>query len=120
MKRDMELVRELLLEVEKQEPNTIKQEVEYEDDKWTGEEVMGHLNLLNNRNLIAGTVIAEEYCIALEGLTWEGHDFLDSIRDEGVWKKVKSKLATVGGGATLEIVKTLGVKYAKEKLGLDN
>ena len=51
MKRDMELVRELLLEVEKQEPNTIKQEVEYEDDKWTGEEVMGHLNLLNNRKV---------------------------------------------------------------------
>ncbi|WP_434290230.1 DUF2513 domain-containing protein [Celeribacter sp. SCSIO 80788] len=54
-------------------------------------------------------------------ISFLGHDYLDAIRDEGVWIKTKKGLAAVGGG-TLEIAKDMAVAYIKqeaaEKLGI--
>ena len=52
-------------------------------------------------------------------LTWEGHEYLDSVRDPKVWAKVTGKLKEVGGTASIDIVKALAIGFAKEKLGLD-
>src|SRR2546425_4985001 len=30
-------------------------------------------------------------------LTWEGHEFLAKVRNEGVWKKIRSTVASKGG-----------------------
>ena len=38
-------------------------------------------------------------------LTMDGHDFLDSIRNETVWNKTKDKLLEVGGSAPLAVIK---------------
>ena len=54
-------------------------------------------------------------------LTAAGHDFLDAIRDDGIWKKTKDGAAQVGG-VTLGIMKDIAVAYVKqataEKLGI--
>jgi hypothetical protein len=56
-------------------------------------------------------------------ITSNGHDYLDAIRDEGVWNKTKKTIAETGGNATLEMVKLVAIAYvrklAKEKTGLD-
>ena len=36
-------------------------------------------------------------------LTSQGHDFIESIRDEGIWNKTKAMVSETGGNATLEI-----------------
>lgn len=56
------------------------------------------------------------------GLTWEGHDFLDSVRNDEVWGKTKSSVEAVGGW-TLDILSGLAKAIIKAKLkaatGLD-
>ena len=58
----------------------------------------------------------------IRGLTWEGHDFLDTVRDPDVWKRTKEGASKMGGW-TFGLLKDLGTAYlkhvAKERLGLD-
>ena len=61
------------------------------------------------------------YVWAVQGLTWEGHDFLDSIRDRSVWQKAQGRAENTGLHAaqlTVDILKELGKSVIKESLGL--
>ena len=49
-------------------------------------------------------------------LTASGHDFIESIRDDGIWEKTKIAVAETGGNATIEIVKTLAAGFLKKKI----
>jgi hypothetical protein len=49
-------------------------------------------------------------------LTWLGHDYLDAVRDEGIWHKTKKAVSETGGSATLEIVKALALGFVKKKI----
>lgn len=49
-------------------------------------------------------------------ITNEGHDFLEAIRDEGLWQKTKDTVSKTGGNATLEIVKALAIGFLKKKI----
>ena len=42
-----------------------------------------------------------------DGITYAGHQFLASIRDNTVWRKALDKLANISGTASLAIIKTL-------------
>ncbi|MCX2885906.1 DUF2513 domain-containing protein [Bacillus velezensis] len=50
-------------------------------------------------------------------LTFKGHEFIESIRDDDVWNKTKNELGKVGG-ATLPIIVELATSFLKTKLGL--
>lgn len=50
-------------------------------------------------------------------LTWEGHEYLDNIRDEGIWRTVQTKIKPVGSVA-VGIIANLAEAAIKEKLGL--
>ena len=54
----------------------------------------------------------------IERLTNDGHDFLDSIRDSGIFSNVKEKVSVVGGTASLAVVKAVADGLVKEVLGL--
>ena len=49
-------------------------------------------------------------------VTNSGHDFLDAIRDDGIWNKTKQAVAETGGSATLEIIKSLATGFLKKKI----
>jgi len=49
-------------------------------------------------------------------LTAQGHDYLDAIRDEGIWEKTKVVVSETGGNATLEIMKALAIGFLKKKI----
>ncbi|WP_165905229.1 DUF2513 domain-containing protein [Rhodovulum euryhalinum] len=51
-------------------------------------------------------------------LTNAGHDYLDAIRDDTVWRRTKDKLTEVGGGAALDVVKAVAVHVATQLLKL--
>jgi hypothetical protein len=40
-------------------------------------------------------------------LTWEGNDFLDKIRDNSQWKKVKDTIMQKGLPFVIETIKTI-------------
>jgi hypothetical protein len=86
------------------------------DERVVGE----HLRLMADGGLITVTDFPEtrnSECWAM-GITWSGYDFLGAIRSESVWTTVRKKLADVGGGASLEVVKMLATSVVKSRLGL--
>lgn len=112
MKRDMELIRALLLRTEGAEVDL---------SSWTDEQVVYHEVLLIDAGLVEGeklqTMGAPPQAMIFR-LTWEGHDFIDSARNESMWKgalqTVGEKVGTVSLGILAEYLKM----KAREKLGM--
>lgn len=53
--------------------------------------------------------------IPFRGLTWAGRDFVDSIRDDDVWRKTKTQAHKVGAW-TVDILSGLAKAVIKAKL----
>lgn len=53
-------------------------------------------------------------------LSWDGQEFLDSIRNDSVWNKVKSEVMTHLKSAPFYLIFALAKKYAGQKLGLED
>ena len=120
-KRDMDLIRDLLLEIEggvktfhvmPLDPVT---RVRVSEPKLTtkrGE----HLHLMKTAGLIE---VTEENTILghviVRGLTWKGHDLLDSIRDPKIWAKTKSG-AAAAGGFTVDLLKDLAKGLVRRQI----
>jgi hypothetical protein len=50
-------------------------------------------------------------------LTWQGHEFLDDIKDHGIWAKTKERIHGLPGIA-LSIVGEIAKAEIRTKLGL--
>jgi DNA-binding transcriptional ArsR family regulator len=121
MKRDMELVRQILLELEKKTaPKSTMPEPEFPG--YTPEQISYHVEIMYQAGLITahdeGTInIYQWYPV---NLTWQGHEFLDAARNETFWKKATGKLSEVTGGLSLELLKDVLLSQARQQLGIDN
>ena len=49
-------------------------------------------------------------------LSSQGHDFIEAIRDEGIWHQTKRKVAETGGNASIEMIKTIAIGLLKKKI----
>lgn len=54
---------------------------------------------------------------SIEAMTYNGHQFLDSIRDDGIWKEVKSKISKLTS-VSLPIIYQVASQAIITKLGL--
>lgn len=118
MQRDMDLVREILLEVEQhQQP---MRDVRIRATGYAPEQVAYHVKLLAE----AGYIEAVDFSsfAAMEwrpkALTWKGHEFLDATRNAGVWNKVKAEIKDRGGALPFSLIQQLAVKLAAAHFGL--
>lgn len=112
MKRDFELIRRLLFWFEeKPGPGVVSIPTIDGYDDLT---LKYHLLLLAQAKLIdyepelteAGRMIK----VHAFNLSWKGHEFLDSIRDDGTWSKIKGKANSLGQSLSYEMIKTLALK----------
>lgn len=71
----------------------------------------GFLNSINTSSLGGSSY-------RITGITWHGHQFLDNIRDDGVWKETKKKASKVAG-VSLDVVSELASATLKRMVGLD-
>lgn len=109
MKRDMELCRRILLDLENKPFGTGLINVEFSDVE--PEDVAYHIKLLGEAGLIDAQNISKGDRLRwrVKSITWEGHDFLDAIKDESRWNKMKDFVKESGKIVTLETLK-LAVK----------
>ena len=118
MKRDMGLIREILLQVEARP--SVNDWGPVEIDGRSQEEISYHVKMLDDDGLLEAldmrTLGPDGFKYDPKFLTARGHDFLDSIRSPSVWGKVKQQLAVVGGSASLEVVKTIAKKAVADVL----
>lgn len=114
MKRDMDLVRTILLALAESDEELWSTSLV--SDKYSREIIGYHFLILDEADLIVASVQAADndpyYVAVASRLTWEGNDFLDAVRDESIWKKVRSTIGKITGGASFEVFKTVASSLA--------
>lgn len=110
MKRDWELVRRILLALESQDGRLMPDQIAGYD----AAAVCYHMEIMRQAGLIEANSVAGA-CVALS-LTWNGHEFLDSIRQDTVWNKVKVRAREAGVGLTADVVVALAKKVVEALL----
>ena len=98
MERDYDFLRELLFKVEEAENGFPYVRTMGEDSK-----KLDHLRLLCDQGYIC------EENTDVYRLTSQGHDYIEAIRDPGIWKKTKDAVAKKGEQVTLEIIKIIAI-----------
>ncbi len=111
MKRDMDLVRRLLLETEAMPLDGAVVTIEGH----TEEEIAYHILLLKEAGLVDAIDLSSEQGIDWRPtrLTWAGHEFLDAARDDRRWEKAKTVMVEKAGGVVFEVIKELLVQLVK-------
>jgi hypothetical protein len=121
MKRDMDLIRQLMLKLEAIplqaggiyhiEPHDPEISVEgYDNDT-----IAYHLSLIKDAGLVDSGNVNPMVGIGYRGFTWAGHDFIDSVRDPEIWQKTEGALKHAGG-FTLDFAKALAKGFIKKKI----
>jgi len=121
MKRDWELVRELLLEIEDLDKG--HHFFPLRRDGHSSESVAYHLHLLENAGLVECAdhrPLSGELVRIGKSLTLTGHDLLDLIRDEQLWLVKKAFLTEHLGGITIDALKTTVAMYPSDSGGAYN
>jgi hypothetical protein len=123
MKRDMDLVRRILLAIEAA-PTDRPIRSEDLDLSDVSREVLGeHAVMLDKAGLIEATFShdiakASPRAWVARRITWNGYEYLESVRNEGVWTETKSTILAKGGTLTFEIVKAVATGIVKQHMGL--
>lgn len=116
MQRDMELIRKILFKIEETVDNVTKYNLEIEG--YAMKEVAYHCSVLHEGGYIHTCNVQyadnEVYSFSVGRLTWEGHDFLDKIREDTIWNKTKSVIRKKGLPFVFEIVKNVSTEVITE------
>ncbi|HET6408755.1 MAG TPA: DUF2513 domain-containing protein [Chthoniobacteraceae bacterium] len=119
MKRDWDLLRDILNCIEEHDRTNLS------ESDWTPERAY-HVWLLLDAGLIAGLEAQRDFDGRVSDFTWQpvpmltvkGHDFLDTIRDDTIWKKTKAYVMSAGGALTLSVIVNVASQCLAKKLGL--
>ncbi len=107
MKRDMDLIRRIALEVEEMEFGYVLTSME---DKGVEEAAFAmHVVWMKEAGLIAAFVqtyeSGEPPSVRVQRLTWAGCEFVDAIRDDTLWNKAKANVLKPGMSFTFDVLK---------------
>lgn len=119
MKRDLDLIREILLDIETHHTNKATSAPEvglnFKVEGHSDEAAAYHLTMLIDAGYVLGQKTSMANMVMVKGLTMTGHDYLDSIRDAEIWRKTKEG-AHKAGGFTLEILGDLAKGIIKTQI----
>lgn len=121
MTRDMDLIRAILLWIEaRPEGHNVNWKLEIEG--YTAEQIGYHCYLLAQAGLIeavnGGGLSSKSPSYIPIKLTWDGHEFLDAAKDDGLWKQAKEQVLGPAGGAAFSLLLAWLKAKAAEKLGI--
>ncbi|MCD1621075.1 DUF2513 domain-containing protein [Salipiger manganoxidans] len=112
MKRDDELVKQLLIEMEDSTEAVHFYGLSDPDEADGGERKYYHLRLMQDAGLVEES--------GRHGCNWRmtnaGHDFVGLIRDAGMWAKMKERAAQVVPSYGLKLLYEVGHALARQKL----
>lgn len=113
MKRDMDLIRQLLLAIE--DADGLFTTKGWRDSEYTREQLREHMALLDDAGLIVNVTHTRGSSMCTR-LSWDGHEFLDAARSDTIWQKAKAKLTAATGSLSFELLKGLLIDEAKNIL----
>lgn len=120
MKRDLELIRKMVLAIEAAPSGWAPNDLKFEG--YTDEQVGYHAYLLIDAGLAKGEDVSgfgsESPKGFINSLTWDGHEFADAARDGARWRKAMGIVQEKGGTVTIGVLTQLLVSLMKGALGL--
>jgi hypothetical protein len=103
MKRNMDLIRKILIRIEEYPhfPEIVsgKPEITFDIPGHDDEEIYYHLKLLSQAGLIFTSTGGTFSYRWVQGLTWQGHEFLELMKKDTSWNKAKEAMKETGGMA---------------------
>lgn len=119
MKRDLNLVREILLAVEASDADPYDM-MELQIEGHTKCEIAYHVMMMHEAELITATDVSSigtnHFHWKPRHIRWAGHEFLDAARNDSIWKKATNMVAEKTGGASLDLLIEVLTGMAKEQL----
>jgi hypothetical protein len=119
MKRDLDLVRQLMLQIE---ALPAAPPVQYRMSEIEDPVLLAHLELLIEAGLVNGRISRSQGTrgdvISVSGLSWQGHEWIEMVRSQSVWNEVKSAVLDGGGVLTFELTKAVAAKIFRARLAL--
>ena len=121
MKRDMDLVRNILFAIESTEESLDNTELYlalsnlYGDDSQlpSNRALFGHVEIMAEAGLVSAHIVrlmgADNAFTGLR-MTWDGQDFLANARDPSIWEKARPKV----GMLSFDLIKQLLITLTKE------
>lgn len=113
MKRDMDLVRKILLEIEERYVSTALYDLQIEG--YDVQTIANHCKIMQEAGLFSACSIKyasnDIYAFGVGGLTWNGYDYLDKIRDDSVWRKTKDVITEKGLPLVFDTIKTISTAF---------
>ena len=124
MKRDLDLIRSILLAIESDDTGKLRVYKLASDLSVSPDLIWYHVQLLRDAKFICirGGVAAftpqlRKYSLyTIRRMTFAGCDYLDAIKNDTVWNHVKENLKKVGGSTALDVVKELAIKASIQLL----
>jgi len=109
MKRDMDLVRKILMDFEASDKFQTTDPIEG-----------GHVAIMQDAGLVEASVqrMRDGYSAAILRITWAGHDFLDNARSPEIWQKLKERLHDKAASVSFDIIMALLRATVNASLGL--
>ncbi len=116
MKRDMDLVRNILLRLEGSEK--VRNGSDILKDLGEDNTVRGHLDMMEDAGFVeqkTGHPNPNGFTIHMGWrMTWVGYEFLDSVRDPEIWRKTKAGADRLGSW-TIKLLAELATGYVRAK-----
>lgn len=122
MKRDMDLVRKILFDLGDSE---FYSNMDYPRiEGYSEDQIKHHVFIMKDAGLLIFTEgkKVEGFFGKTEDwdlrLTWEGHEFLEKVRDEKLWKSIVKTTIKKTGGLSFDILKAILIATLKKAVGL--
>jgi hypothetical protein len=120
VKRDMDLIRKMLLAIENSPSGYAPDVLTIEG--YTPDQIGYHAFLMLEAGLVDGSDITDSGSSGPEALitrlTWKGHEFAEAARDESRWTKAMGIVKEKGGTITMDVLKELLTSLMRATLGL--
>lgn len=120
MKRDMNIIRQILLKLEESETGYAPDPIEI--DGYSQTQIGYHTLLLIEAGLVDGEEVTgdgdEGPVGAASRLTWDGHEFLDAAREPRRWQEARNLIDRIGG-ASIQVWINVLTKIVTKNLDLN-
>ena len=119
MQRNMDLIREILINLEVEEKE-LTNDLGLKEYKTTDPTVVHHLRIMQEAGLIDVCLDnVNNYKITTPKnarLTWHGHDFLSKIKNETVWQKTKAKFKDSLSAMPFSLLNDVALELCKKAI----
>jgi len=121
MKRDMDLVRKIMMIMNEHEHGNAPRRIEIEG--YSAEQIAYHCFIMDEAGLIQAADCSSMSSTSPEAipirLTWDGHEFIENASNENIWNQTKGAVAKVGD-VSFSVWASVLSKVVLDNLGLSN